>query len=111
MSTVEQLPGNVPIRSKQGDDFTRPVQFRHGSPAVAMDLTGYTIEAHISTKAGEIPLLIYSADLSTGLITFTLSKTQSADLIGAYQWEMTWTDPSGNARSVLEGIWEFVKNV
>lgn len=76
-----------------------------------VDLTGYTLEAHIFSSSGNIDLTVYSPDLSTGAVSFTLTKAQSEDLIGVYKWEVTWLDPGNKTRSVIEGTWEFVKNV
>lgn len=111
MASIEQLPGSLSVTSKQGDDVTIPVVFRSGEPSAAMNLTGYTIEAHIFSVTGNIDLTVYSPDLSTGAVSFTLSKEQSSDLVGVYRWEVTWIDPGLKTRSVIEGTWEFVKNV
>lgn len=104
MASFDQLPAIRDIEMIQGDDYTFTVQFMAGSPLVAVDLTGYTFDAHIKTAAANVPLTVYVATPSTGLAAVTITAAQSVVLRGNYVWELDWIDPTGKRRSMITGV-------
>jgi hypothetical protein len=101
MTNLDQLPGELNIAVKQGDDLSFDTAFN-------LDLTGYTLSANI-TPAGSaptlIPIVITNTDLSNGIIHLFVSRTSIANLpvnTASHTWDLQWT-LSGLKRTVLAG--------
>ena len=92
----------------QGANFSTTVTIEDGNSS-ALDLTGYTALAQIrktyqSTTATDFTST-FAADRTTGLITISLTDTQTAALEeGRYVYDLLITDLSGTKTRVVEGI-------
>ena len=92
----------------QGANFSTTVTIEDGNSS-ALDLTGYTALAQIrktyqSTTATDFTST-FDADRTTGLITISLTDTQTAALEeGRYVYDLLITDLSGTKTRVVEGI-------
>ena len=92
----------------QGANFSTTVTIEDGNSS-ALDLTGYTALAQIrktyqSTTATNFTST-FDADRTTGLITISLTDTQTAALEeGRYVYDLLITDLSGTKTRVVEGI-------
>ena len=92
----------------QGANFSTTVTIEDGNSS-ALDLTGYTALAQIrktyqSTTATNFTST-FDADRTTGLITISLTNTQTAALEeGRYVYDLLITDLSGTKTRVVEGI-------
>ena len=92
----------------QGATFSTTVTIEDGTGS-PLDLTGYTALAQIrktyqSTTATDFTST-FDADRTTGLITISLTNTQTAALEeGRYVYDLLITDLSGTKTRVVEGI-------
>ena len=94
----------------QGTTFSSDVTVKD-SNGNAFDLTGYTAEAKMakgysSTRTRTTMTTTIAADATTGVVTLSLTATQSASLDAeryVYDLEITQTS-SSNVTRVIEGI-------
>lgn len=94
-------PGAYHLDIYQGDVFTLSLDFD-------VDLTGYTLEAQIrhdpdDTTPAET-LTVTVTDAANGLVQLSLTAVETAALLPQrYWWDLQWTDPSGDVRTILRG--------
>jgi hypothetical protein len=101
MATLDQLPGELNITVKQGDDLSFDCRFN-------VDMTGYTLSAYITpagTSPTNIPITITNTDLINGVIHLFISRASIANLplnTNSNTWMFEWT-VSGFKRAILGG--------
>lgn len=94
-------PGTLHLDIYQGDDFSVDLDFD-------IDLTGYTLTSQIrhepSDSSPAETLTVTMTDAANGLVELSLTAAETADLIAQrYWWDLQWTEPSGDIRTVLRG--------
>lgn len=102
MTTVSQLPTLLNLDLQSGDEFAFEVNF-------SLDLTGYTATSQIVSASYGEPVLTPTTTITNpaeGIITVSLTETQTAALRGTYRWSLTWVAPGGVTRQVLYGFVE-----
>ena len=83
-----------------GDDQDFEITFNR-------DITGWTITFNL--KASDIEKTITSHDdPANGETSFELSDTETEDLSGNYNYEMIYTDASGEDETFLKGVYTWV---
>jgi hypothetical protein len=105
MATIEQLPGELNIKTSVSDDFSFLLDF-------SMNLTGYTFTANIVKAGGSVTasFLVVETDLSTGKVTLSITKEDLAT-IGTgknHTWWLKWIKPTSIDRKILAGNVELV---
>lgn len=103
-STVDLGPGSLSfVRATAGQPFSNLVDF-------SISLTGYTFSAEIvSAVTGSqiVPITVTATNLAAGQVTLSLTGAQTTAIArGSYLWRLRWTSPTGEVRTVLEGIFE-----
>lgn len=102
MATFEQLPGDLGLRFRRGDEVSTEVDF---SP---ISLTAYTMSSTLVTLSGGTVAAITTTmvDAAAGRVNIGLTDEQTAALpIGTYRWEMTANDGMAR-RTYLTGFVE-----
>jgi hypothetical protein len=103
MAIVEQLPGNLAIAFRRGDEFAATIDF-------SIATTGYTWEAEVySVVTGDVvqspTVTVISA--ANGQISLSWTETQTAALAPAtYGYRVMWTASGSVRRTVLDGMLE-----
>lgn len=106
MATQSQLPGNLNLIVKRGDDFATTVDFD-------VDITGYTVSSSISSlvtfaEVSQVTTSVLIASL--GQVSISIPRQQTLLLApGSYGWSMQWKPPSGGERSILGGVVEVIR--
>lgn len=106
MPTHSQVPGNLNLTVKRGDDF---------STVVILDtpLTGYTTSATIFSlvSGSEVtPMISSVTDATNGNVTLYLTDSQTSGINpGSYGWSLKWTASGGDVRHALGGVFEVVR--
>ena len=97
MTEVTQVPGELDIKAKKGDDLT--LTFDQSN-----DMTGFTMSAAVVTNQGTIvPMTVTEVAYATGQFTITLADTDFANIeIGVHNWYCDRTN-AGNQRRYWEG--------
>ena len=105
MSDATQLPDELNLEMKRGDDALFDLDFGE-------NLTGYTLEAtlDISGVPSATALTLTTVDESLGQYTLGMDRLVSIALSTAgypwsYPWRLKWTDTDGEVMTVLEGVW------
>ena len=129
MVALNLVPGECTITAVVGDELNVGLQFTdQATPPVAIDLTGYTIEAKIFSPVYDNPdnslgtggkivgpiaatFSVGEVDLEDGQISLGLTETQTTGLNTAaqYRYYVRWVDPDGVTRTVLSG--DFVARI
>ena len=100
MATYDQLPGQMNLRWRPGDDFGSLLDFD-------ISLVGYTATAKVTSTLTGATLATFAVtfpDAAAGKVNIALSDLQTAALgAGTFGWNLTWT--SGDVtRTALEGF-------
>lgn len=118
-----QEPGDMPIVFVGGDELNVGLAFSTpGTPATAMNLTGYTFEAKVFVPQFANPdgglgsgaytigttaatFTVSPVSLAGGTLSIGLTETQTAALSAAtgYRWYFRWVSPAGVTRTVVSG--------
>ena len=119
-----QTPADMSIEFVVGDELNVGLAFTQpsGSSSVAINLTGYTLEAKVYTPtfsnadgtfgSGAYTIgttaatfTVSAVSLSGGTVNIGLTETQTVALSPAvgYRWFFRWTDTSGVTLTVLAG--------
>ena len=97
-----QEPGALNLESVVGDDLSVPLEF------VDLNLTGYTFVCGIATKENPAAffttMTVVETNLALGLITLTLSDTQTTNIgaVADLPWRLIMTS-GGFTRTYLAG--------
>lgn len=93
----------------QGASYSRTLTIFAGTPEEPVDLTGATFkaeirEAHKKPLAAEFACVI-DADPTTGVVTFSLTKEQTAalNINKRYRWDIYFIDSTGVVERLIEG--------
>jgi len=105
MATYAQIPGNLGLAVRAGDDFSTLVSF-------SVDLTGFSLSTVIYSTITGSPVMTPTAtltDASAGQVNISLTDTQTSSLVpGTYRWELVATKLAVT-RTYLVGFVEVVK--
>ena len=103
MNTFRQLPGQMSLAFRRGDDFSATVDFD-------ISLSGYTVSSSVTslvTGSPVIPLTTSVFDAATGKVSISLTDTQTVSLPhGTYGWQLGWVAPGDVKRTALTGVVE-----
>lgn len=105
MATAAQLPGDLAISFRAGDEFATLLDF-------SIATTGYTWTAEVySVVTGDVvqtpTVTVVSA--ANGQIHLAWTETQTAALAaGTYGVRVMWTAPGDARRTVLDGMLEVI---
>lgn len=98
---------------EQGATWSQAVQWKTGSPATAVNLTGYTARMQLrsSVSASTAALLLTTENgrialtVNTGTITLSVSATDTAALTaGRYVYDLELVSGGGQVTRVMEGV-------
>ena len=88
MATYDQIPGQMQLRWRPGDDFSSLIDFD-------ISLVGYTAAARVTSTITGSTLTTFTTTIpsaATGQINIALTDTQTATLgAGTFGWSLTWT--------------------
>jgi hypothetical protein len=121
--TFDQIPGDLPVTFVAGDELSIGLKVETDTnPRVAINLTGYTLEAKVfvpvyANPAGELGQGAYTVgataatftvgavNLSQGQVAISLTETQTAALSPAigYRWYFRAVDASGYTLTWISG--------
>ena len=87
----------------QGDDINISV-------TVNIDLSGYTLDAHINTDP-VTPITIVPVDLTLGQFTLVIPKEVTSVIPYNTTWALEWDDVAGNHLTVVAGRIKLKENV
>lgn len=102
---------------QQGSTYSQSIIWKTGSPATAVNLTGYTARSHwrtsvsasspsliLTTENGRIALTTGSGS-GAGTITLSISATDTAALAaGRYVYDLELVSGGGLVTRVMEGV-------
>jgi len=104
------------FRIEQGTTWSRTLRLRQGTPAVAMDLTGYTVRSSIRkaahSTASMADFTCTLTDPADGTFTLSLTAAQTSalpteggswDEPSRYAYDVEIVAPDGNVTRVLNG--------
>lgn len=104
MATYEQLPGDLSLSFRRGDEFGTTVSFD-------IPLAGYTASASIVSQVSGSTVATFSTtvDATAGQVAIALTELQTAALpVGTYEWRLVWVQPGNVQRTALQGFVEVV---
>ena len=105
MATYEQLPGNLGLAFRRGDELGTTIDFD-------TSLAGYTVSSDIvSLVTGSVvqPITVALSNATAGVVSISLAETQTAALpVGTYGWRLEWDAPGSVRRTALQGTCEVV---
>lgn len=105
MATYEQLPGNLGLAFRRGDELGTTIDFD-------TSLSGYTVTSNIvSLVTGNVvqPITVALSNATAGVVAISLTETQTAALpVGTYGWRLEWDAPGSVRRTALQGTCEVV---
>ena len=102
MADIEQLPGELNIKTSISDDLSILLDFN-------LNLTGYTFSANIVKAGGQtlVPFAIATTDLTNGKITISVTDVQLTAIgVGENNtWWLKWKTPTPDLidRKILSG--------
>ena len=108
---IGQPPAQRIATLSKGDDYALALVFK--TDGVVVNLTGWTFEGRLKKTGYSDVLTTNTIVAASGLVTFRLSDTQTAAMVGgtsrddlAARWTMnlTGTDSAGNTRRYLQSI-------
>jgi hypothetical protein len=101
MSTYEQLPGQLGLSLRRGDELSAAVDF---SP---ITMTGYTVTAVITSLVTGNTVTAFTTTLTNaaaGIVNVALTEAQTTALpVGTYGWRLEWDAPGSVRRTALQG--------
>ena len=86
---IEQLPSQLDINIKQGDDLVRNINF-------GRDISGYTF------PTSNVSLTVTNASSGDGRISWVHSLTSTLAKT-LHPWYLSWVDANGKYRTLIEG--------
>ena len=121
--TFDQIPGDLAVTFVAGDELSIGLKVEtDATPPVAINLTGYTLEAKVFTPVYANPdgalgqggytvgstaatFTVGAVNLSQGQVAISLTETQTAALSPAigYRWYFRAQDASGYTMTYLSG--------
>jgi len=103
MAVYSQLPGQMSLAFRSGDELSTQIDFD-------VSLSGYTVSSQITslvTNATVQEITTTLTDASAGRVNISLTESQTAALPrGTYGWNMAWVAPGGVTRTALLGTVE-----
>lgn len=99
-------PGTYNFTLQRRADYSVTLQFKDGD-SVAIDLTGWTVEAQAWNKARTTKYADFSVtytNRSTGTVAIALTDEQTATFPDEVYYDVLLTNPSGLKEYYLEGI-------
>jgi len=103
MSTYSQLPGQLNLALRAGDELGTTIDFD-------IPLSGYTVSSQIvslvtGTAVASITATV--SDAAAGVVSIAMSETATAAITpGTYRWRLTWDAPGDVRRTALQGFCE-----
>lgn len=121
MTTETTEVGRYNFTLRQGGTFVRDITYQTGSPAVAVDITGYTarmqLRASLTATATLIELTtensrIVLTDPTNGIFQLTIAAVDTAalDFVTAV-YDLELIAPGGAVTPLLEGVVTLSKEV
>jgi len=111
MAEFSLLPGQLALKTRQGDEFSATFTLlQSGSPFV---LTGYTVTAGITslvdgTSVDDFTCSVVSA--TAGTVSISLQENETSALAsGSYAWSLRWIAPGAVTRTALSGVLEVTR--
>ena len=105
MATVSNLPGQLSLAVRRGDEFGTLIDF-------SINATGYTWAAQVYsliTGATLITPTVTVVSAADGQVNVALSELQTASVpVGSYGWRLESTASGSVKRTMLDGICEVV---
>jgi len=112
-ATLDRGYLTLALRVVAGDHLPVPILAvvePEGEPEYPQDLTGYTFEAFVTTRADELPIARFTIDESAaagGSLLLSLTGEQTAAFkAGTYRWRLVWTAPGDVPRTAVGGALE-----
>jgi hypothetical protein len=105
------LPGELNLKTRQGDEFSAMVTLSEGTAAFV--LTGYTVTASITSlvdgsAVDEFTVSVLSE--TTGEVSIALQEWETQALpSGSYGWSLRWIAPGAVTRTALAGVLEVTR--
>lgn len=113
MPTMQPDAGPLNIAIRRGSDWTLPVTWETGSPAVAVDLTGYTARAQIRERPGGGALIHTLTTENDGIVIesaedgefylFIPGETSLDFAPGNHHWDLLMYSAGARPRCLLAG--------
>jgi len=106
MATYSQLPGQLSLALRRGDEFGANVDFD-------IDLTGYSVSAAIvsaltGNSAGTMTATVTNA--GAGVVNVSMTEAQTSALLpGTYAWRLEWIAPGDVKRTAMAGFVEVAR--
>ena len=98
---------------EQGATWSQSVQWKTGSPAAAVNLTGYTarmqLRTNVTASTAALALTTENGRISitanTGTVTLSISATDTAALTaGRYVYDLELVSGGGQVTRLIEGV-------
>jgi len=98
---------------EQGSTYSQSVQWKTGSPAAAVNLTGYTarmqLRSSVTASTAALSLTTENGRISitanTGTVTLSISATDTAALTaGRYVYDLELVSSGGQVTRLMEGV-------
>ncbi len=103
MASNEQTYAELNYTIKQGDSFAPEHRFQN-EDATAMNITGRTFSLVITQWATVITVAWTVSDPATGIVIFSVTKTQMATLsVGKATYEAKYTSGASTEQTYLVG--------
>jgi hypothetical protein len=99
MPSYDILPGVLDLAVIKGDEFPLTANFN-------VNLTGYTVVCSVVDTSNDTPVVTTSVSISggtTAIFKFNHTQTSMLSTASKYRWNMKWTAPGGDVRTVLAG--------
>jgi len=98
---------------EQGASYSQAVQWKTGSPAAAVNLSGYTarlqLRSSVTASTAALSLTTENGRISitanTGTVTLSISATDTAALTaGRYVYDLELVSSGGQVTRLMEGV-------
>jgi hypothetical protein len=106
------MAATVNLVLDQGSTWSQPIAWKTGTPAVAVDLTGYSARAQVRSSASSATTLLSLTDsnggiaitTSTGTMTLSATAAQTAAIpAGRYVYDLEAVSGGGIVTRICEG--------
>lgn len=108
MAEYSLTPGQLNLKTRQGDEFSATVTLTEG--ASPFSLAGYTVTASITSlvdgsAVDDFTVSVVSA--TAGEVSISLQEADTSALAsGSYAWSLRWIAPGAVTRTALAGVLE-----
>lgn len=111
MAEFSLLPGQLALKTRQGDEFSATVTLSQGT--ASFSLTGYTVTAGITSLVDGMSVDEFTVSVvapTAGRVTVSLQEHETSALAsGSYAWSLRWIAPGAVTRTALSGVLEVTR--